>query len=87
MSKPATVDVKALKREARQYREHLKALTQSVRAYIAAVDALMEERESHERGKKIGKLTGQCVYPTREARDVDQDGAHAPRISREWSVR
>jgi len=60
----------------------------SERAAIAALQRLLGwERMFFSESFTTDEGSAQCVYPTREARDVDQDGAHAPRISREWSVR
>lgn len=46
-------------REARKYKKALTSLTGSIGRALAAIDAVMKERESPERGKRVAKIANE----------------------------
>ena len=49
--------LRAARREAREYKKHLKHITAAVRVYVAALDRVMATPHSHGRDQEIARLT------------------------------
>jgi phosphate uptake regulator len=55
-------------RDHRKVKKYLTDLTRSVRQYLTALDKVMAERESVERGRKIARLAGALELANDHAR-------------------
>jgi len=57
-----TDDIKAIKKQSREYKKYLKELTEAVTRALNALDIEMRQPSSPERGKRIGQICNSLNY-------------------------
>lgn len=63
-----TDDIKAIKKQSREYKKYLKELSEAVTRALNALDMEMRQPSSIERGKRVGQICNSLNYSNDMAR-------------------